>query len=213
LNTGFYTGDTNVPGFFLDTQQIVMSEREQQPAPAQAAAADAPYRSFAAVRLMPFWSNSPAAWFRAAEAQFVIREVTDPLEKFYVVLTALTESNVDRVRHIMEAEPDQQSYQNLKDGLVASYVMSDYEKIDKLVSMQPLNGRKPSDLLVEMERLKPSNEQQYFAYHFLQLKLRAAKEEFSKMLAAGVVRRSSSCWASPFRRRTVHGGCVETSES
>jgi hypothetical protein len=30
-----------------------------------------------------------------------------------------------------------------------------------------------------------------------QLKLRAAKEEFSKMLAAGVVRRSSSCWASP----------------
>jgi hypothetical protein len=30
-----------------------------------------------------------------------------------------------------------------------------------------------------------------------QLKLKAAKEEFSKMLAAGVVRRSSSCWASP----------------
>jgi hypothetical protein len=165
LNTVFYTGDTNVPGFFFDTQQIVMSEREQQPtAPA---AADAPHRGLAAVRLMPFWSNSPAAWFRATEAQFIICGVTDPLDKFYVMLTALSKSNVNRVRHIVDAEPDQHSYQNLKDSLVASHVMSDYEKIDKLVSLEPLNGRKPSDLLVEMEKLKPSNEQQYFAYHFL----------------------------------------------
>jgi hypothetical protein len=117
---------------------------------------------------MPFWSNSPAAWFRAGETQFVIHGVTDPLDKFYVVLTALSKSNVDRVRHIVEAEPDQHSYQNLKDGLVASHVMSDYQKIDKLVSMELLNGRKPSDLLAEMEKLKPSDEQQHFAYHFLQ---------------------------------------------
>jgi hypothetical protein len=96
-----------------------MSEQQQPVVAPAAAAADAPHRGFAAVRLMPFWSNSPAAWFRAAEAQFVIRGVTDPLEKFYVVLTALSESNVDRVRHIVEAEPDQQSYQHLKEGLVA----------------------------------------------------------------------------------------------
>jgi hypothetical protein len=30
-----------------------------------------------------------------------------------------------------------------------------------------------------------------------QVKLKAAKEEFAKMLAAGVIRRSSSCWSSP----------------
>jgi hypothetical protein len=92
-----------------------------------------------------------------AEAQFIIRGVTDPLDKFYVVLTALSEANMDRVKHVVEAEPDQHSYQNLKDGLLASHVMSDYQKIDKLVSMEPLNGRKPSDLLVEMERLKPAD--------------------------------------------------------
>jgi hypothetical protein len=46
--------------------------------------------------------------------------------------------------------------------------MSDYQKIDKLVCMEPLNGRKPSDLLIEMERLKPADPEQYFAYHFLQ---------------------------------------------
>jgi hypothetical protein len=31
------------------------------------------------------------------------------------------------------------------------------------------------------------------------LKLKAAKEEFSKMLAAGVIRRYSSFWASPLQ--------------
>jgi hypothetical protein len=109
----------------------------------------------AAVRLMPFWSNSPTAWFRAVEAQFVVRGVNNPLDKFYVVLTALSKANMDRVKHIIKAEPDKHSYQNLKDGLVASHVMSDYEKVDKLVNMMPLNGRKPSDLLVDMEKLKP----------------------------------------------------------
>jgi hypothetical protein len=121
----------------------------------------------AAVRLNPFWASSPAAWFRTAEAQFTIRRVTCPLEKYYAVLTALSEANVDRVRHIIEAEPTVESYENLKAGLVASHVMSDYQKIDQLLQMEPLNGRKPSDMLVEMEKLKPADPEQYFAYMFL----------------------------------------------
>jgi hypothetical protein len=60
-----------------------MTDRQQQPAAANAAtpAAENSARGTAAVRLMPFWSNSPATWFRAAEAQFIIRGVTDPLDK------------------------------------------------------------------------------------------------------------------------------------
>jgi hypothetical protein len=124
---------------------------EQQP-PAAAAG------GIAAVRLNPFW---------AAEAQFTIRRVTCPLEKYYAVLTALSEANVDRVRHIVEADPTVDSYENLKGGLVASHVMTDYQKIDQLLQMEPLNGRKPSDMLVEMEKLKPADPDQYFAYMFL----------------------------------------------
>jgi hypothetical protein len=56
------------------------------------------------VRLLRFWSNSPAAWFRTADAQFALRRVTDPLEKYYLVLDALSEANM--VRHIVEEEPD-----------------------------------------------------------------------------------------------------------
>jgi hypothetical protein len=141
-----------------------MAERQNQNAAAPPPAAG----GAAAIRLTPFWSNSPAAWFRTAEAQFNLRNVTDPMEKFYVVLSALTEATVDRVRHVVEAEPDENSYTNLKDGLLASHVMTDYQKIDKLLQLEPLNGRKPSDMLVEMERLKPADNEQYFAFMFLQ---------------------------------------------
>jgi hypothetical protein len=145
-----------------------MAERNDGAPAAIAGAPDGSARGAAAVRLMPFWSNSPAAWYRAAEAQFALRNVTSDIDKYYVILGALSEANVDRVKHIVEQEPDEHSYQNLKDGLLAAHIMSDYEKIDKLVSMEPLNGRKPSDLLVQMERLKPADANQYFAYHFLQ---------------------------------------------
>jgi hypothetical protein len=90
------------------------------------------------------------------------------MEKYYVVLSALTEATVDRVRHVVEAEPDENSYTNLKDGLLASHVMTDYQKIDKLLQLEPLNGRKPSNMLVDMERLKPADNEQYFAFMFLQ---------------------------------------------
>jgi hypothetical protein len=94
----------------------------------------------------------------------MIRRVTCLLEKYYAVLTAFSEANVDRVRHVVEAEPTEDSYNNLK---VTSHVMSDYQTIDQLLQMEPLKGWKPSDMLVELEKLKPADMNQYFAYMFL----------------------------------------------
>jgi hypothetical protein len=50
-----------------------------------------------------------------------------------VVIRFKQEANVDRVQHIVEADPTLDSYDNLKGGLVASHVMSDYQKIDQLL--------------------------------------------------------------------------------
>jgi hypothetical protein len=120
------------------------------------------------VRLPRFWSNSPA-WFRTADAQFALRRVTDPLEKYYLVLDALSEANVDLVCHIVEEEPDATSFQRIRDDLVAAHVLTDYQRIDRLVALEPLNSRKPSEMLAEMNKLKPADNEQYFAYFFLQL--------------------------------------------
>jgi hypothetical protein len=63
---------------FLFCTCSIMAEQQPPPAAAQRMAG-----GITVVRLNPFWTNSPAAWFRAAKAQFMIRRVTCPLEKYY----------------------------------------------------------------------------------------------------------------------------------
>jgi hypothetical protein len=142
-----------------------MNQLEEPGNPA-AAAAGAPSGAHN-LRLPRFWANSPAAWFRTAEAQFALRRVSDPLEKYYLVLDALSEANIDLVRHIVEDEADATSFDRIREGLVAAHILTDYQRIDRLVALEPLNGRKPSELLADMNKLKPADEKQFFAYFFL----------------------------------------------
>jgi hypothetical protein len=131
-----------------------------------AAGASAPSGAYN-LRLPQFWANSPAAWFRTAEAQFALRRVSDPLEKYYLVLDALSEANIDLVRHIVEDEPDATSFDRIREGLVAAHILTDYQSIDRMVALEPLSGQKPSELLADMNKLKPADEKQFFAYFFL----------------------------------------------
>jgi hypothetical protein len=124
-------------------------------------------RGAASVKLLQFWASSPAAWFRMADAQFAIRGVVDPLDQYYLVLGALSEANVDMVRHIMEEEQDATSFRRLREALVSSHILSDYQRIDRLVTMDPLNGRKLSEMLTAKSKLKPADDKQYIAYFFL----------------------------------------------
>jgi hypothetical protein len=64
---------------------------------------------------------------------------------------------VDLVRHIVEEEPDATSFQRIRDGLVAAHILTDYQCIDRLV------GRKPSEMLAEMNKLKPANNEQFIS--------------------------------------------------
>jgi hypothetical protein len=124
--------------------------------------------SAASIRLPPFWSNSPAAWFSTAEAHFTLRGVTDPVEKFLVVLTALSEEQADRVRAIVEAEPSAASYAAIRGALVSSHSLTPFQLVDKIVNMEPLGHRKPTELLAAMAKFRPAEDHHFFAYHFLQ---------------------------------------------
>jgi hypothetical protein len=145
-------------------------------------------RNLAAVRLPPFWPKSPLAWFRAAEAQFVIRNIEEPLDRYYLVLAALAEPQIDRVHSIVEAEPAAASYDQLRAALISKHTLTPYQQVDMLVSMEPLGGRKPSDMLAEMEKFKPKDMQSFYAYHFLQrlpreIRVLLAQDDLSNMAA------------------------------
>jgi hypothetical protein len=103
-----------------------------------------------------------------AEAQFVIRQITQTLDKYYLVMSALSELQVDMVSRVMKAKPDQESYGQQKAALVASHTMMDYQKVDKLMAMEPLGGRKTTELLAAMQKLRPPQDEAFFAWAFIQ---------------------------------------------
>jgi hypothetical protein len=63
-------------------------------------------RALSSVKLPPFWPSNPAAWFRSVEAQFVIKGVTAAADKYYLVLAALGESQVERIHNVLDEEPE-----------------------------------------------------------------------------------------------------------
>jgi hypothetical protein len=120
------------------------------------------------VKLPTFWAATPAGWFRSVEAQFAVEGITSEVDKYFLVLAALSEAQVDKVMTVMEEEPTEESYSKLKAALVASHMLTPFQQVDRLVNMEGLGGRKPSELLTAMDKLKPKGPNSFYAYHFLQ---------------------------------------------
>jgi hypothetical protein len=125
-------------------------------------------RGLASIKLPLFWPANPANWFRAVEAQFAIRNVTQPIDKYYLVLAALNEQQFELISHVMDDELSDASYNKLKEALLANNTLTPYQLVDRLVNMEPLGGRKASELLVAMQKCRPPKDEHFFAYHFLQ---------------------------------------------
>jgi predicted transcriptional regulator len=82
-----------------------------------------------AVKLPLFWSSSPANWFRSVEAMFVLKKITDLLDKYYLVLTSLSEHQVDLVSNVVEEEPNKTSNTKMKAVLVSTNTLSPYQML------------------------------------------------------------------------------------
>ncbi len=122
------------------------------------------------VKLPPFWPDAPLAWFAAVEAQFRLRGVAREVDRFCLVAAALDKDTVRQVVHLV-AEPDPVApYTRLKDALLASHVLTDFQRVELLLALGPLGDRKPSQLLAEMLELCPRDEHgsKLFAALFLQ---------------------------------------------
>ena len=64
----------------------------------------------------------------------------------------------------------QEPYTKLKDALLASHQLTDFQRVELLHAMEPLGGRKPSELLADMWELCPTEQHDniFFAMLFLQ---------------------------------------------
>ena len=104
-----------------------------------------------AIKLPPFWTKNPDAWLAKVEAQFKLRNITVDDTKFNHVVAALEESVAERVLHIINLPDTQQDrYKQLKNELVRKYGLSDEQRAHRILEMEGLGDRKPSELLYDM---------------------------------------------------------------
>jgi len=114
--------------------------------------------------------DAPVAWFGTVEAQFRLRQITSEADKFCMLATALDKESCRQVVHLV-AEPDLVApYTRLKEALLASHLLTDFQRVEMLLAIDSLGGRKPSQLLAEMLELCPRDEHgsKLFAALFLQ---------------------------------------------
>lgn len=141
-----------------------------QPPPPPPPPPPRPQPNFSNFKLQPFWIDAPLAWFGGAEAQFRLRHVVAEADKFCLLVAALDKESARSVTHLV-AEPDPVApYSRLKEALLAAHLLTDFQRVEMLVAMDSLGGRKPSQLLADMLELCPREEHasKLFAALFLQ---------------------------------------------
>jgi hypothetical protein len=157
------------------------------------------------LKIPPFWASNPEAWFGMVEGQFILCNIMQDNIRFYYVLGALPESAVCGQGDLMRGPPPLDAYQQLKTRLLAAHTLTKFQRMDKLLSAQPLGGQKPSDLLHELEQFCPEGESQskIFRYLFLQrlpAELRIILSEDSDSTLPVLAARADQLWAHSARR-------------
>ena len=118
------------------------------------------------VKLPAFWPSRPRAWFTFIESRFRLRHVHDEQVQFDHVLSALPEDMVGQILDLVEEAPADTPYTFLKARILETHQLSDYEKFDMLVKMEPMGGRKPSQLLAAMMEFCPAGMEKTLPFHY-----------------------------------------------
>ncbi len=117
-----------------------------------------------------FWPQAPALWFAQAECTFAVKRVVAQFDRYCHVVAALPHESIRLVADIVEGEPSETPYDDIKQRLVASHQLSDFQKAERLFQMPALGARKPSELMAAMLETCPRGEEKtnLFACIFLQ---------------------------------------------
>ena len=140
-----------------------------------------PPQHISSLKLQAFWADAPLAWFASAEAQFQLRGVTSQSERFCHVAAALDKDSFKKVVHLVTNPSQLVPYDRLKEALVASHQLTDFQRVEQLLAIESLGGRKPSELLADMWELCPAD--QHNNIFFVALFLQRLPKEIRVLLA------------------------------
>lgn len=102
------------------------------------------------LKLPTFWTQQARVWFTQAEAQFAVRNITASQTKFYHTVASLDQETAQRVVDLLENPPAGDPYKSLKDRLLETFALSEYERGQRLLGWPILGDDKPSVLMDRM---------------------------------------------------------------
>ena len=160
---------------------------------------DAPPR-FRDVKLPSFWSDKPASWFSLAETRFRTFGITGKEAKFDQLVGSLSKESIGRVLDLVENPPLFIPYTILKARLLDAHQLTDYQKVDSLLKMEPLGTRRPSELLAAMLEACPRGQETniFFTHLFLcrlPAELRIMRGEDDHQDVRNLVTKADKLWA------------------
>ncbi len=116
------------------------------------------------------------------------------------MVSALTKEAVSLVLDVVEHPPERFPYTALKQSLLDSHQLTDYQKIAALHKMEPLGSRKPSELLASMLELCPRGHESsiFFTHLFLErlpAELRITLGEDDHQNVQALAKKADSLWS------------------
>jgi hypothetical protein len=118
-------------------------------------------------QLPPYWEERPEMWFNQAEGLMRGLGITDPLYQAVLVQTALTRPQQEAVAHILEQSPQPPDvFQQLRAELTRIHGKSEWRRMGELFALPPLGDQRPGELLVQMKRLRPEDQDLWFRWQF-----------------------------------------------
>jgi hypothetical protein len=139
------------------------------------------------------------------EGQFVLKGVTQDTMKFYYVLGSLLETAVRGLGDLMRGPPPEDAYTQLKVRLLAAHTLTEFQRMEKLLTAQALGGQKPSDMLHDLVQFYPDGKAptRIFRYLFLQrlpTEIRIILAEDRDSMRAVLAVRADQLWAHSTRQ-------------
>jgi hypothetical protein len=152
------------------------------------------------LRLPSFWVDKPVSWFVLAESRFRLHGIHREQTKYDYLVSALTKEAVSLVLDVVEHPPERLPYSALKQSLLDSHQLSDYQRIAALHKMEPLGGRKPSELLASMLELCPRGHETsiFFTHLFLErlpAELRITLGEDDHQNVRALAKKADALWS------------------
>ena len=116
------------------------------------------------VKLPQFWPEKTRLWFAQADAQFDIKGITVEKTKYSYVVSMLDDKTAEHVMDIIETPPAANPYTTLKERLTKAYAISDSEKAARILDMNGLGDKTPTQCLNSMLLLIPQGQEPGFLF-------------------------------------------------